>query len=116
MPRLTVVTSAQLDGEQVAALSDKLSAALAEMLAKPLQYVMVAVQAGVHMRFGGSLAPAASLELLSIGRLGEEENKGYSARLCKLLQDEAGVSPDRVYIRFLDVERANLGWNGKTFA
>lgn len=38
---------------------------------------MVAVQAGVHMRFGGSLAPAASLELLSIGRLGEEENKGY---------------------------------------
>lgn len=37
MPRLTVVTSALLDGEQVAALSDKLSAAVAEMLAKPLQ-------------------------------------------------------------------------------
>lgn len=50
---------------------------------------MVAVQAGVHMRFGGSLAPAASLELLSIGRLGEEENKGYRCAplpsLCAML-------------------------------
>ena len=39
-----------------------------------------------------------------------------SGAVATLLQAHAGMPSDRVYITFTDVERANWGWKGKTFA
>uniref|UniRef100_A0A3B3VEP6 Uncharacterized protein n=1 Tax=Poecilia latipinna TaxID=48699 RepID=A0A3B3VEP6_9TELE len=49
--------------------------------------------------------PCALCSLHSIGKIGGSHNKQYS----KLL------SPDRIYINFVDMDAANVDWNNTTF-
>jgi phenylpyruvate tautomerase PptA (4-oxalocrotonate tautomerase family) len=51
----------------------------------------------------------------SIGRLNDDVNRKLSQQARKLLSDSLGISPDRVYLNFTDVEASNWGWNGSTF-
>jgi phenylpyruvate tautomerase len=55
------------------------------------------------------------VDLRSIGGLSDEVNRKLSQQVCKLLKDSLGISPDRVYLNFTDVEAPNWGWNGSTF-
>uniref|UniRef100_A0A3B3U115 Uncharacterized protein n=1 Tax=Poecilia latipinna TaxID=48699 RepID=A0A3B3U115_9TELE len=52
-----------------------------------------------------SIDPCALCSLHSIGKIGGSHNKQYS----KLL------SPDRIYINFVDMDAANVDWNNTTF-
>ena len=47
--------------------------------------------------------------------LGEDVNRKLSQQVCRLLEDSLGISPDRVYLNFTDVDAGNWGWNGSTF-
>ena len=114
MPYLRIQTNHLLDAEGRASLVAKASRTVAERLAKPEQYVMVALEDGTPMLFAGSDSPAAYLELKSIG-LPESRTTELSRALCTLVQAEIGVSQDRVYIEFTDVPRSMWGWNGATF-
>lgn len=114
MPYLKIQTSEHLEAEQIAALLPRASRLVAELLGKPERYVMVAVDAGVPMLFAGGDAPAAYLELKSIG-LPESLTGKLSGDLCELMHEALGVDPERVYIEFHDAARAMWGWNGGTF-
>ena len=114
MPYLRIQTNQSLHAEGRASLVTQASRTVAESLAKPEQYVMVAVEDGTPMLFAGSDAPAAYLELKSIG-LPESRTTELSRALCELVQTEIGVSQDRVYIEFADAPRSMWGWNGATF-
>ncbi|EGD74412.1 hypothetical protein PTSG_12443 [Salpingoeca rosetta] len=115
MPLLELHTNVNRP-ENVAAIVEGLSALLAEATGKPLQYIMVRTSFDEAMAMGGTTAPAAFLRLSSIGKIGHNENKGYSAKICKFLTEHLGIEADRVYINFVDVSRANWGYNGGTFA
>lgn len=39
-----------------------------------------------------------------------------SKALCELLEEYLGVPPSRVYCNFFDMGRADVGFNGGTFA
>ncbi len=84
------------------------------MLRKPESYVMVILEDGRDLIFGGSTDPAAYLELKSLG-LPETETPAYSATLCGLLQETLGIPPARVYIEFAAPPRHLFGWDGGTF-
>ena len=114
MPLLKISTNQSLDEDAVQTLLSEASAAVAQMLGKPEQYVMVDVSAGRAMSFAGSSAPLAYLELKSIGLPGDR-TADLSARLCALVSKHLGVSGERVYIEFADAERHLWGWNGATF-
>ena len=60
--------------------------------------------------------PASPHSLHSIGKIGGAQNRNYSKLLCGLLSDRLHISPDRVYINYYDMNAANVGWNGSTFA
>ncbi|EDL97176.1 rCG60731, isoform CRA_a [Rattus norvegicus] len=60
--------------------------------------------------------PCALCSLHSIGKIGGAQNRNYSKLLCGLLSDRLHISPDRVYINYYDMNAANVGWNGSTFA
>lgn len=62
--------------------------------------------------FGGSDEPTALGCLYSIGSIAMESNGAITAAVT----EELGVPPARIYINFFDMPRANVGWNGKTFA
>jgi phenylpyruvate tautomerase PptA (4-oxalocrotonate tautomerase family) len=114
MPLLKLETSAALSEDKRKALLASLSKAVAETVGKPEQYVMVtADQAGMMM--SGKAGDAAFVDIRSIGGLSGEVNRKLSQQVCKLLKDALGISPDRVYLNFTDVDAGNWGWNGSTF-
>jgi phenylpyruvate tautomerase len=114
MPLLKIETSAALAEEKRKALLASLSKAVAETIGKPEQYVMVTASQ-VAMLMSGKAGDAAFVDIRSIGGLSNEVNRKLSQQVCKLLKDSLGISPDRVYLNFIDVEAGHWGWNGSTF-
>jgi len=114
MPYLLIQTNRDLDDDARGGLMERASRLVAERLGKPERYVMVAVHAPVPMLFAGSDAPAAYVELKSIG-LPADGTAALSAAVCGLLEEALTVPRDRIYIEFADAPRHLWGWNGGTF-
>lgn len=88
---------------------------VAKMLGKPKSYVVVHVVPDQLMSWGGTDDPCALLDILSIGKLGREENKKHSAVLSDYVGKHLGIDKDRMYITFHDADKAIIGYNGTTF-
>lgn len=114
MPYLKIQLNRPVEPEAARSLLAKASADLARELGKPESYVMAELTNNPHMIFGGTDAPAAYLELKSIG-LPAGSHKALSRSLAVLLEQGAGIPPARVYIEFTDVKGNSWGWNGGTF-
>ncbi len=99
-------------GEQT--LLRRASREVAALLGKPERYVMVALEQGCPMAFGGDTSPLAYLELKSIG-LPQSRTGEISAALCRLVAEECGIPLERIYIEFADAAGPMWGWNGATF-
>uniref|UniRef100_A0A6I8NH82 Macrophage migration inhibitory factor n=1 Tax=Ornithorhynchus anatinus TaxID=9258 RepID=A0A6I8NH82_ORNAN len=82
----------------------------------PPQYIAVHISPDQLMAFGGTSDPCALCSLHSIGKIGGPQNKTYSKLLCGLLTKHLNIPADRVYINYYDMNAANVGWNGSTFA
>uniref|UniRef100_A0A8D2QEL0 Macrophage migration inhibitory factor n=1 Tax=Zonotrichia albicollis TaxID=44394 RepID=A0A8D2QEL0_ZONAL len=83
---------------------------------KSESYIAVHIIPDQMMSFGGSTDPCALCSLYSIGKIGGQQNKTYTKMLCDLISKHLHVSADRVYINYFDMNAANVGWNGSTFA
>lgn len=114
MPYLSLQTNQSTDDATCSELLSSLSSALAEALGKPESYVMVALQTGVPMLFGGSSKPSAYLEVKSIG-LPADRTPELSDMLCTLVSEYMGIAANRIYIEFSDAPRQLWGWDGRTF-
>lgn len=111
MPYLGIQTNVEV-GDKDSFLKD-ISALVAKELGKPERYVMVSVE-NKKMLFGGSGEACAFVELKSIG-LPYSETAGLSRAICDFIKERLKISPDRVYINFVDVRGNMWGWNGSTF-
>lgn len=114
MPLLRVVSNHPVPEADQPKLLMTLSEAVADMLGKPEQYVMVTYEHNPAMLFAGKALPLAYLELKSIG-LPEERTAELSAALTKAVTAQLPVKADRVYIEFSNAHRHLWGWNGATF-
>ncbi|CDI02615.1 putative Macrophage migration inhibitory factor [Candidatus Competibacter denitrificans Run_A_D11] len=114
MPLLTLQTSASLSSQQRHDLLAPLSKIVAECIGKPERYVMVAVSEAA-MLMGGAEAPAAYADIRSIGGLNNAVNRKLSEGVCRVLQEQLGIPPDRVYLGFSNVSVENWGWDSGTF-
>jgi len=114
MPTLRILTNVAVVPDARQALLARASSALAEMLGKPESYVMVVLEEGRDIVFGGSFGPAAYLELKSLG-LPEDRTPDFSRVLCELMSELLAVPPGRVYIEFASPPRHLFGWNSGTF-
>ncbi|GFR16066.1 macrophage migration inhibitory factor [Trichonephila clavata] len=89
---------------------------VAEVLKKPISYVVVHVNPDQMMSWGGTSDPCAVGTLGSIGNLGTPQNVKISKVLFDHVKDNLGIKSDRMYITYVDLERANVGYMGTTFA
>ncbi len=112
MPYISLQTNAAVTDRDT--LLKDLSALGARELGKPESYVMVSLDAGAEMLFGGSADPSAFLQCKSIG-LTESQTDKLSGALCNFVTHTLGIPVDRVYIEFLGVPGAMWGWKGGTF-
>ena len=114
MPLLRLETTAALPDDKTKTLLGSLSKAVAGTIGKPEQYVMVSIsKAAIVM--SGKPGEAAFVDIRSIGGLSDDVNRKLSQQICKLLNESIGISPDRIYLNFTDVDAPNWGWNGSTF-
>uniref|UniRef100_A0A8C7VX98 Macrophage migration inhibitory factor n=1 Tax=Oncorhynchus mykiss TaxID=8022 RepID=A0A8C7VX98_ONCMY len=113
MPMFLVNTNVAKSDIPPALLSEA-TEELAKAMGKPVQYLAVHIIPDQLMMFGGKGDPCALCSLHSIGKI-EGAQKQYSKLLCGLLNKHLGISPDRIYVNFFDVEAANVAWNNSTF-
>ena len=114
MPTLRLLTNVEIDPASRPALMARASRTVAKLLGKPESYVMVILESGRDLLFGGTVDPAAYLELKSLN-LPEARTPEFSRALCTLLADTLAIPPERVYIEFAAPPRHLFGWNNATF-
>jgi phenylpyruvate tautomerase PptA (4-oxalocrotonate tautomerase family) len=114
MPYLKIQTNLPLGKKSQQTILRNASSLVALELEKPENLVMVALQPDTTMYFAGSDEPVAFLELKSVGLPGKKTKK-LSQSLCELIEQHLGIAKDRVYVKFIDVNRGMWGWKGDTF-
>jgi phenylpyruvate tautomerase len=114
MPLIRMETSVKIPEEKKSDLISALSQITAKATGKPETYVM-AILSEAAISMAGKTGAAAFLDVRSIGSI----NKQVNGRICKeiaaLLEKSLGITGERIYISFSDVNAANWGWNGSTF-
>ncbi|XP_067237856.1 macrophage migration inhibitory factor [Chanodichthys erythropterus] len=113
MPMFVVNTNVAKDSVPAELLSEA-TQELAKAMGKPAQYIAVQIIPDQMMMFGGKGDPCALCSLTSIGKI-EGAQKQYSKLLMGLLSKHLAISPDRIYINFVDMDAANVAWNSTTF-
>jgi phenylpyruvate tautomerase len=114
MPLLKLETTVVLTDDQRKALLPSLSKILAETTGKPEGYVMITLSQSA-MLMSGKTGDAAFVDIRGIGGLSGDVNRRLSQKVCRLLNESLGVSPDRIYLNFTELEASNWGWKGNTF-
>lgn len=114
MPYLKIQTNLPMTKPAKQSILRAASALIAEELGKPEEFVMIAIQPDTDMIFAGSDDPVAFLELKSVGLPGRQTRR-LSRELCTLLHQHLGISPERTYVKFIDVRHGMWGWKGDTF-
>ncbi len=114
MPYLKLNTNIAINNEKEPQLLTQLSQLVASETGKPEGYVMVELADKKTMLFAGTAEPLAFLECKSIGLSGRQA-KSLSTSLCRLLEKQLSIPPNRVYIEFSNCPAEFWGWNGSTF-
>lgn len=115
MPLLKLQTSASLSEEKQRELLACASKAIAAIIGKPEQYVMVSLETQVPMLMAGKPGDAVFADVRSIGGLSGQVNKQISQQLAEVLQQTTGITADRMYVNFTSIAAENWGWKGGTF-
>ena len=92
----------------------EISSAVAEVIGKPEEYVMVVAEAG-DLLMGGKKDECALAEVKSIGGLNQAVNQVLTQKICAIFDKYFRISATRVYVTFDSVERDHWGWNNTTF-
>jgi phenylpyruvate tautomerase len=108
-------TTVALPDETSKSLLPALSKIVAETIGKPETYVMVTINSSTIL-MAGKPGDAAFVDIRSIGGLSAQVNRQLSEKICATLQEALGIEQNRIYLNFSDIEAANWGWNGSTFA
>ncbi|KAK6210367.1 macrophage migration inhibitory factor [Colletotrichum tabaci] len=84
---------------------------------RPVHSIVVNLQHGACMLFGGTFEPAYTLSVHALPvEVGVTKNKRNTALIQKHLQESLGVAPVRGFVKFVEVPAENMAVNGKTTA
>jgi phenylpyruvate tautomerase PptA (4-oxalocrotonate tautomerase family) len=114
MPYLKIQTNLPVGKKSRHTILRNASSLVARELGKPEGLVMVALQPDTTMFFAATDDPVAFLELKSVGLPGKKTRQ-LSQALCELIEQHLGIAKDRVYVKFISVNRGMWGWKGDTF-
>jgi phenylpyruvate tautomerase PptA (4-oxalocrotonate tautomerase family) len=107
MPYLRIQTNASVRKDQQESLLSQASQLVSRHLGNDEKFFMGIIENEQAIYFAGSSNPLAFLELKALG-LPAEATKD-------LLHEELSITPERIYVRFHNVNRGMWGWNGGIF-
>ncbi len=109
MPFIDVKTSVKVDEAKKTTIENKLTESITLLPGKTANYFMCAVEDNVSMMFHGDKEPTAFVEVKIYGKSTRAAYEALTGRICDILNDEIGVSPEYCYVKFEEVE--NWGFN-----
>ncbi len=110
MPLLNISTNTNIKNEQI--LLAKSSDLISSLTGKPKNFVMVKLKHSLSMNFAGTNEPCAFIEIKSIGSLFPSK---MSKPICEFFAAELGITEERIYVFFQDVDAKQWAWNSSTF-
>lgn len=113
MPFVNVKTSVKVEDAKKDVLEKRITKAITTLPGKSESHLMCAVEDGVSMMFHGDKAPTAFVEVKILGKSTRAAYEELTAKLCDILDEEIGVSPEYCYVKFEEIE--NWGFNGFLF-
>ncbi|CAK7208615.1 hypothetical protein SBRCBS47491_000151 [Sporothrix bragantina] len=113
-PVLAEVRTNVIVGDEFTVVTE-LSAHLALRYRRPLSSIVVTLQHGACICFGGSFAPAYVMTVTALpAQLQPATNKRNAALIQQHMEESLGVPPSRGHLQFVAVPEANLAYGGKT--
>ncbi|KAK4194731.1 Tautomerase/MIF superfamily [Triangularia verruculosa] len=95
----------------------ELSYHLSTRYQRPVSSIVVTLQHGACMLFGGSFDPAYVMSIFALpSQLLPTTNKRNTALIQKHMEEAIGVVPARGFLRFVPIKEEHLACNGKTMA
>ena len=114
MPFINAKTNTALTAEQEVLLKAKLADAMsASFPGKTENLLMIQFETGCHMFFAGSDAPCMMVHMDIFGAQSDKAYDKMTAAVCDLISKECGISADRIYVKYTEVD--HWGWNGNNF-
>lgn len=111
MPFIEVKTNQKIGAEED--LKSELGRAITAIPGKSEAWLMIEIEDDKDMYFKGSNAPCAMLEVSIFGSAGDCDYDELTKRLCEISEKQLGVSPDRTYIKYTEID--HWGYNGFNF-
>ncbi|XP_038683732.1 macrophage migration inhibitory factor homolog isoform X3 [Tripterygium wilfordii] len=91
MPTLNLYTNVPVDAVISSDILKDATKSVAKIIGKPESYVMILLNGGVPIAFGGTEVPAAYGELISIGGLGQGVNGKLSSTIADIFQTKLSI-------------------------
>ncbi|MBQ1659869.1 MAG: hypothetical protein II059_08520 [Clostridia bacterium] len=103
MPFISTKTNVSISKEQETVLKTEFGKAIS-LIGKSEAWLMLSFDDECKMYFKGSEAPCAIAEVKLYGRANSSAYDALTASLTKILADTLSVSPDRIYVKYEEVQ------------
>lgn len=114
MPYINVKTNVLLDNVKSEQLLTALTKSITAIPGKSEASVMCGVEDGQKMIFrGDSISPVAFVEVKLLHSSTKQAYTALTEKICEIMQEVAGVSGDRCYVKFEETE--SWGYNSFMF-
>lgn len=116
MPYICSEISKKIEEKTKEKLVKELAVILKEEAEKPEEYLMVKINDGSELWFGGEKRDIAYIGIKVLGRLTLPQKDLITDKITKLYEKECEIPGENIYITFEQISAENWGHNGKTFA
>jgi len=112
MPFINVKTNQNIDASKNI-IKSELGSAITAIPGKSESWLMVEISGNLDMYFKGSDEPCAMFEIAIFGKASDDAYDDLTKRICSISQKHLGVSPDRTYVKYTEIE--HWGYNNFNF-
>jgi phenylpyruvate tautomerase PptA (4-oxalocrotonate tautomerase family) len=114
MPFINTRINRPLSPEKEELLKTRLGEAISTFPGKSEQWLMLGFEDNARLWFRGEKDfPMAFVEVELLGEAADAVCEKMTARICEILSDVLGISPDAVYVKYVFIK--SWGWNGQNF-
>lgn len=116
MPYINSNVTVKLTDDQKDKIKTRIGKAMNEVPGKSEQWLFVGFHGEYTLYFRGELQhSAAVIEVKIFGTQPRDVKDEFTAKLSTIFKEEAGISPENIYVIYTEVEDGNWGWNGGLF-
>lgn len=114
MPYINVQTSVKVSPEKAEAVKSALGAAIGTVPGKSERWLMVSIDDGKKMWFGGENVPDSAFVSVSVfGSISDGVADSLTGKICDIIGENFGILSERIYVRYSEHDK--WGFDGANF-